>query len=273
MRVLGDALEAEVGRLGLAVELEVEADGGAGAERELEAGLAGGLEPRAIAVQHPEVREQVLRQRRDLGALQVGVRRQDGLHVVGRPRQQHLLEGGERRVLAFGHAAQVQPHVCDHLVVAAAAGVEPRAGVADELGEPALDGHVHVLVGVGRDEGAGLDLAAHGGEAVLHGLELVRAQDAGAAQRPRVRHRALDVLGPEAPVKRQRAVQRHERRRALAGEAARARDGHASAPGVAPAGVAVRLSCVLVMPGIIRAPQRAGGAGGRAAATYPGGRP
>ena len=215
----------------------------------------------------------MLRQRRDLRALQVRVRGQHGLDVVGRAREQHLLQGGERRVLAFGDAAQVQPHVRDHLVVAAASGVESRAGVADELGEPALDRHVHVLVGVGRDEGAGLDLAADGGEAVLHGLELGRAQDAGAAQRPRVRHRALDVLGPEAPVERQRAVQRHERRRALAGEAARARDGHAAVPSVAaPARAAIRLLCVLVMPGIIRAPNGCG-AGGRTAATSPGGRP
>ena len=219
-RVLGDALEAEVGRLGLAVELEVEADGGAGAERELEAGLPGGLEPRAVALEHPEVRQQVLRQRGDLGALQVRVRGQHRLDVVGRASDEQLLERGERRVLAFGHAAQVQAHVRDHLVVAAAAGVQPGAGVADELGQPALDGHVHVLVGVGRDEGAGLDLAADGGEAGLDGLELGRAQDAGAPQRPRVRDGALDVLGPEAPVERQRAVQRHERGRALAGEAA-----------------------------------------------------
>ena len=148
--VLGDALEAEVGGLGLAVEVEVEADRGAGAERQLEAGLPSGLEPRAVAVEHPEVRQQVLRERRDLRALQVGVRGQHRLDVVGGPRDQELLQRGERRVLALGHAAQVQPHVRDHLVVAAAAGVQAGAGVADELREPALDGHVHVLVGVHR---------------------------------------------------------------------------------------------------------------------------
>ncbi len=126
MRVLGDALEAEVRGLGLAVELEVEADRGPGAERQLEAGLPGGLEARAVAVQHPEVRQQVLRQRGDLRALQVRVGGQHGLQVVGGSRQQHLLQGSERRVLSFGDAAQVQTHVGDHLVVAAAAGVQAR---------------------------------------------------------------------------------------------------------------------------------------------------
>ena len=204
-----------------------------------------------------------MRQRRDLRALQVRVRGQHGVDVVGRASDEELLERGERRVLAFGDAAQVQPHVRDHLVVAAAPGVQPGAGVADELGQPALDGHVHVLVGVGGDEGAGLDLPADGGEAGLDGLELGGAQDAGALQRPRVRDGALDVLGPQAPVERQRAVQRHERRRALAGEAARAGDRHRAAPASARWGA-----------GPVHARHhtrfRTGrGAGGRSAATSP----
>ena len=190
--------------------------------------------------------------------------------MVGGPGEQDLLQGGERRVLALGDAAQVQAHVGDHLVVAAAAGVQPGAGVADELRQPALDRHVHVLVGVGRDEGAGLDLAADGGEAVLDGLELVRAEDAGAAQRPGVRHRALDVLGPKAPVERQRAVQRHESRRALAGEAARAGDGHARPR--RRAGRSRPSVLVVVMPGIICAPGRVR-SGRPRCGDHPGGRP
>jgi len=149
------------------------------------------------------VRQQVLGQRRDLGALQVGVRGHDGVGVVRRPGEQYALQDGQRSVLPLDHPPQVQAHVGDHLIVAAAPGMQPGAGVADQLGQPALDGHVHVLVGVAGHEGAGLDLAADGGEAILDGLELGRAQQAGAHQRPRVRHRALDVLGPEAPVERQ----------------------------------------------------------------------
>ena len=162
----------------------------------------------------------MLRQRGDLRALQVRVRGQDRLDVIGGPREEQLLQGGERRVLAFGDAAQVQPHVRDHLVVAAAPRVQARAGVSDELRKPALDGHVHVLVGVDGDERPGLDLAADGGEAGLDRLDLGRAHDAGAVQRPGVGDRALDVFAPHAPVEGQRAVERHERGRPLAGEAA-----------------------------------------------------
>ncbi len=121
----------------------------------------------------------------------------------------------------------MDPHVGDDLVVAAAAGVELGAGFAGDLGEPALNRHVHILVGIGRNGGAGLDLAPDGREAVLDGPQLGAGEHARIAQGAGVRHRALDVLGPEAPIERQRAVQRHERGRALAGEASRARDRHA----------------------------------------------
>jgi len=168
----------------------------------------------------------MLGQRRDLSPLQVRVGRHHRLDLVGRPAEQHALQGGQRGVLPLDHPAQVQPHVGDDLVVAAAGRVQLGAGVSRELGQPALDGHVHVLVGVGRRERAGLDLAADGRQADLDRRELLGREHAGPAQRPRVRDRALDVLGPQAPVERQRAVQRHERGRALAGETPRARNRH-----------------------------------------------
>jgi hypothetical protein len=42
-------------------------------------------------------------------------------------------------------AAQPQPHVGGHLVVAAAAGVQPLAGVAHQRGQARLDVEVHVF--------------------------------------------------------------------------------------------------------------------------------
>ena len=46
-------------------------------------------------------------------------------------------------------AAQIQPQIERHLLVARAAGVQPPAGVADALDQLALDEAVHVLVGTG----------------------------------------------------------------------------------------------------------------------------
>jgi hypothetical protein len=54
--------------------------------------------------------------------------------------------------------AQPQPHVGGDLVVARAAGVQPLAGVADQLGQAGLDVQVHVLQVELPVEAAGLDL-------------------------------------------------------------------------------------------------------------------
>ena len=55
-------------------------------------------------------------------------------------------------------AAQPQPHVGGHLVVADAAGVQALAGVADQLRQARLDVEVHVLQLELPLEAAGLDL-------------------------------------------------------------------------------------------------------------------
>ena len=70
----------------------------------------------------------MVRQRGHLRALQVRVGRYHGVDVRAGTVGEHGLQGGERRVLAFHDAAQVQAHVGDHLVVAAAPGVQLGAG-------------------------------------------------------------------------------------------------------------------------------------------------
>ena len=59
-----------------------------------------------------------------------------------------------RRISARSAEAQVERH----LVVAAAAGVQLAADRADQLGQPALDRHVDVLVGGREAERAGVEL-------------------------------------------------------------------------------------------------------------------
>ena len=170
----------------------------------------------------------MLGERRHLRALQVRVGGQDRLDVLPCPPHEHPLQRAQRLDLTFDHAPQMQADVGHDLIVAAAPGVQLRPSLADDLGEPALHRHVHVLVLVARHEGAALDLAPHGGEAVLDRLALGAGERAGALQAARVRGAPFDVLAPQAPVEGERRVERDERGVALAGEAARARDRHDS---------------------------------------------
>ena len=96
-------------------------------------------------------------------------------------------------------------------------------GVADDLGEPALDRHVHVLV-VGLDlEPVLVDLRADLGEAALDLGQVVLADDLAAGEHPRVRERLLEVVGRQAEVERDRRVQRLEQRVLWLGEAGHGR--------------------------------------------------
>ena len=166
-RVGRHALEAEIGGHRGAVEVVVQAHGGAGAERHLEASVEGDRQAVAIALEHPEPGEQVLGQRGHLSPLQVRVGRHHRLEVRLGARQQQLLQAAQRRALALDHAAQVQAQVGHHLVVAAACRVELGARRAAELGQAALDRHVDVFVVAARREGARFDLGRDPGKAVV----------------------------------------------------------------------------------------------------------
>ena len=72
-RVRARAVEAELRRRRVTVELPVEPREGTGAERHLPCGPSGRLEPAPVALEHPEVGEQVVAEVDRLGALQVRV--------------------------------------------------------------------------------------------------------------------------------------------------------------------------------------------------------
>ena len=124
----------------------------AGAEgRHVEA-LDGRHEAVDVAGQRPAVGQQVVGQQHGLGPLDVGVAGQVG--VAGRlgPGQQHVLQVDDEAGDVDQLALAPQPQVRGHLVVAAARGVQLGAGAAGQLGDPALDGGVDVLVALGEGE-------------------------------------------------------------------------------------------------------------------------
>ena len=78
---------------------------------------------------------------------------------------------------------------------------------ADDLGQPPLDRHVDVLVGVQERELAGVELLRDAVEPAEQLVAVGVGDDAGGREHRRVRARLLDVVGREAPVEADRRVQ------------------------------------------------------------------
>ena len=113
-------------------EHAVERQGGAGnraaAERADVHARVAIPEPLAIAFEHLDVGEQVMREIDGLGALQVRVAGNDDVGVVLAERDERALQAGDFAEQRGDFVAQPEPHVERDLVVARAGGVEFRAG-------------------------------------------------------------------------------------------------------------------------------------------------
>ena len=207
-RVGRDALEAELGRHGAAIGGEVDPRQRPGAERQRRRLLGGEAQPRAVALEHPHVGEQVMAQVDRLGALQVRVARQRPVEVALGGVDQRRHEPGHGAGARQCGLAREERDVGRHLVVARARGVQPPAHRARDLGEPPLDGHVDVLV-VGREREAPV---AQLRPRPRPGRPAARrdprpTSDPLRGEHPRVRARLRDVVGPQAPVEADRTVE------------------------------------------------------------------
>ena len=121
-----------------------------------------------------------------------------GLQVLQRLDRPQRVRAGEHR------------HVGRDLVVARAGGVQLAADGADDLGQPPLDRHVDVLVGIQEGELAGVELGRDAVEAAEQLVAVGVGDDAGGREHRRVRARLRDVVGREAPVEADRRVHRDE---------------------------------------------------------------
>src|SRR6266540_597942 len=115
--------------------------------------------------------------------------------------------------------ATVEPEIEGDLLVARSARVKRRAG-RGQLGQPALDGRMDVLVGVCELEFAIVELLFDLLESVLDVRQLGRGDHSGCLERPGVGHAALDVEVVEVLVNIQRGGKPLQLRQQLAFEAA-----------------------------------------------------
>jgi len=90
-----------------------------------------------------------------------------------------------------------------HLVVAAAAGVDLAAGIAQAFGQSCLDGGMAVLETIVEDEGAVAEIIGQIGQLPLQPAQFVQGEDADALQAFGVGRARGDIVQEE------RAVQQH----------------------------------------------------------------
>ena len=172
-----------------------------GAERQLVDAAAAIGEPLAVAFELFAVGEPVVGGQHRLGPLHVGVARQDDAGVAGRPgRRTPAAARCSSRRRCVDLVADPEPQVGRDLVVAAAAGVELAADVADAVDERPLDVHVDVFELLAEGEVAGGDFLADLLQAGDDLVPFVVGEDADLGEHVGVGDRAADVLGVEPAV-------------------------------------------------------------------------
>ena len=188
-RVVERGREAELVGDELRIERQARTRERARAERRHVGALEAVAPAIEIAAQRPEVREQMMREQHRLRALEVRVAGE--VHVGGflGPPHEHLLQLVDAPHLRETFAAQVQPHVERDLIVAAAAGVQLRAGRARDLGDAALDRGVDVFVGRRERERSRRQLLFDARERGVDHLALLLVEQADPLEHVHVRAR------------------------------------------------------------------------------------
>ena len=166
----------------------------AGTERRHRRALARLVHAHPVAPQRLDVREQVVRERDRLRALQVRVSRHHRVDLGRSPLDESPREREQRAVETVQQLDDEQAQVQRDLVVAAAAGVQLSADGAGALGQHALDRRMHVLRIGGPREGPVRDLGRDALELAHERGGLVLRDDALTPQHPRVRDAAAHVV-------------------------------------------------------------------------------
>jgi hypothetical protein len=192
-RVFAHRLEAELVGDELAVDRIAGAGQRGGAERQPVDAAAAVGHALGVARQHLEIGEQVVAEGDRLRHLQVGETGHYGVGVLLGQIDQRGLAGAEAGHNAVDRVAQVKADIGRHLVVAAAAGVQALAGVADFGGQCGLDVEVDVLPVERPVEFPRANLGQQVGHTVPDRLQIVLGQHADVVQHGGVRQRTLNI--------------------------------------------------------------------------------
>ena len=162
------------------------------------------LEAAAVALEHVVVGEQVVPEQNRLRALQMRVARHDRCDMRLRLRHQRGLQIVDRRQRRCDRILQEKPNVRDDLIVAAARCVQSRADRADLFGQAPLDRHVDVFVADRRDERPLVEFFLDITQPAHDPVAVLRADDSGRREHPRMRDARTDVVRIQADVEADR---------------------------------------------------------------------
>ena len=129
-----------------------------------------------------------------LGPLEMGIAGHHRLLVLLGLVDDGLLQVQDLSLDGRDLMAQVEPQIHRHLVIPAAGGMEPLAGIADLSGEKALHIHVDILVVLRQLRLTGFDVLEHLLESRRNGRRILPGDDALLGQHGGVGQGAHNVL-------------------------------------------------------------------------------
>ena len=184
-----------------AIERQRGAGNRAAAERADVHAAAAIPKPLAVALQHLDVGEQMVREINGLRALQMRVAGNEHVCVLFAERDERALQLGDFSEQGNDFVPQPEADVEGDLVVARTGGVQFGSG-GNAPGQFGLDVHVNVFKFQLPFEFAGADFFADGVESTNDGDAFLFRQHANFVEHVRVGHRAEDVVPPEPVVER-----------------------------------------------------------------------
>ena len=168
------------------------------------------LEALAIAPEHLDIRQQVMRERHRLRALQMRVAGHDRRDVPPRDPNQRGAQLRNQRNHAGQLVAQVKPHVECDLIVARSPGVQLAPRLANQRNQPPLDREMDIFVGDIELEASALDFIFDPLEPRGDRAHLARLEQSDLREHLRMRDRAANVVPKKPPIEWQRRGERFD---------------------------------------------------------------